>query len=142
MKITTKGRYGLRIMLELTKHYVEKKGSLVDLKTIGEIQKLPVKYLEHIVRVLMKKGLIQSLRGVNGGYKLKKNPQDIYVFDILEACEHISTICPCVNEKNCPFLKVCGMCDVWEGLKKVIVKYLSSVSIFDVYKMCKEKNKV
>lgn len=85
MKITSKGRYGIKIMLELAKHY--NKNLFVKSKEISEKQNIPIKYLEQIINNLKKCGLVESIRGAEGGYKIAKNPETITIYEILQCLE-------------------------------------------------------
>lgn len=134
MKISTKGRYALKIGLELARQYAQNPEGLLDLKTIAKNQRLSLKYLEHIMTLLRRKGLVKSVRGLHGGYRLARPPEQLSLLDILEASENISAICPCLcRTKPCPFFKSCGLCDIWEGLRNSIKSYLSSQTLRDAY---------
>lgn len=85
MKITSKGRYGLKIMLELSAK--ESLGRLIKSREIAERQNIPVKYLEQIINILKRQGLVISVRGADGGYRLAKEPNEITVYQILTALE-------------------------------------------------------
>lgn len=93
MKITSKGRYGLKIMIELAKHY--NKSIFIKSKEISEKQNIPIKYLEQIINSLKKCGLVESIRGSEGGYKIAKNPENITIYEILLCLEgNLSIIDP------------------------------------------------
>ena len=85
MKITSKGRYGLKIMLELSAP--EARSRLLKSREIAENQNIPLKYLEQIINILKKRGLVISVRGAEGGYRIARDPQEITVFQILTALE-------------------------------------------------------
>ena len=85
MRITSKGRYGLKAMMELAHNYPER--GLVKNREIAENQNIPLKYLEHIINTLKKNRLVTSVRGADGGYRLAKPPMEITVFEILQALE-------------------------------------------------------
>lgn len=85
MKITSKGRYGLKIMLELARP--ENRQGLLKSREIAERQNIPLKYLEQIVNILKKRGLVSSVRGAEGGYRLSREPASITVYEILTALE-------------------------------------------------------
>lgn len=85
MKITSKGRYGLKIMLELSAK--ESLGRLIKSREIAERQNIPVKYLEQIINILKRQRLVLSVRGAEGGYRLAKDPDEITVYQILTALE-------------------------------------------------------
>lgn len=85
MKITSKGRYGLKIMLELSAP--EAHNRLLKSREIAEKQNIPLKYLEQIINILKKRGLVISVRGAEGGYRIARDPREITVFQILTALE-------------------------------------------------------
>ncbi|MFN3605391.1 MAG: RrF2 family transcriptional regulator [Leptonema sp. (in: bacteria)] len=85
MKITSKGRYGIKIMLELAKNY--NKDLYIKSKEISEKQNIPIKYLEQIINNLKKCGLVDSIRGAEGGYKIARNPESITIYEILQCLE-------------------------------------------------------
>ena len=130
MKITTKGRYALRIMLELASIKDDK------LLTVGELAgktKISEKYLEQIIGKLTKAKLLFSQRGSNGGYKLARSTMQISVGEILNATEgNIKTVSCMENGNNCARFEKCLTVNVWAGLNKVISDYLNSVSLYDV----------
>ncbi|GIX42846.1 MAG: AsnC family transcriptional regulator [Leptospiraceae bacterium] len=93
MKITSKGRYGIKIMIDLVKYY--NSNTLVKSREISERQNIPIKYLEQIINNLRKCGLVISIRGAEGGYKLSKPPETITLYDILKCLEgNLSIIDP------------------------------------------------
>jgi Rrf2 family cysteine metabolism transcriptional repressor len=93
MKITSKGRYGIKIMIDLVKNYHT--DTLIKSKEISERQNIPIKYLEQIINNLRKCGLVHSIRGAEGGYKLAKPPESITLYDILKCLEgNLSIIDP------------------------------------------------
>ena len=97
MKISTKGRYALRLMLDLAQHNT---GEYISLKDISGRQDITVKYLEQIVTSLTRAGFLRSQRGNNGGYRLAKNPAEYKVGDILRAME--GSLDPVNCDASCP----------------------------------------
>ncbi len=85
MKITSKGRYGLKAMLELSKDY--QSGLLVKSREIAQRQEIPLKYLEQIIAVLRKSSLLVSVRGPDGGYRLARSPENITIYEVLRTLE-------------------------------------------------------
>ena len=131
MKISTKGRYALRMMLDLAMHSAD---GFVALKDIAERQDISKKYLEQIVPLLNKADLLRTNRGYQGGYVLAKSPDKYTVGEILRVTE--GNLCPVsclqypVNE--CPRASECMTLPVWEGLYKAINNYLDSVTLQDI----------
>ncbi len=130
MKISTRGRYALRLLLDLM---LQDKDSYVSLKEISSRQDISVKYLEQITSLLTKAGLLISTRGPTGGYKLAKSPDNIRVYDVMVATEgplH-SVACLGESENPCPRKDSCTALGVWEGLDKVVYDYLTSITLSD-----------
>ena len=122
MKISTRGRYALRMMLDLA----ENQGSgVVALKDIAARQDISKKYLEQIIPVLNRAGLLQTSRGFQGGYRLAKVPKDYTVGEILRACLEQSP-------NACPRCHKCETLPIWAGLEQVVNEYLDGISLQDV----------
>lgn len=131
MKISTKGRYALRMLYDLALHQEE---SYVSLKDIAERQGISKKYLEQIVPLLNKTGLLRTNRGNKGGYMLAGRADEISVADVLEATEGSLAPVSCLDfEPNeCPRAGECSTLYIWEGLFKAIKDYLGSVTLQDI----------
>lgn len=128
MKISTKGRYALVVMIELAGNSYNE---YIPLKDIAERQQISVKYLEKIVAMLNKAGFVQSNRGNNGGYKLVKEPKEYKVGDILRAAEGDLAPTGCVTE-NCVRKDKCKTFEFWQGLDKAIESYVDSTTLQDL----------
>lgn len=131
MKISTKGRYGLRVMLDLAEHNT---GAYIPLKDIAGRQELMVKYLEQIIACLNKAGYLHSLRGHTGGYKLAKGPDQYTVGDILRTMEGSLVPTACLDDipNQCPRRDDCQILPFWEGLNEVIQEYVDGVTLSDI----------
>lgn len=131
MIVSTKGRYALRIMLELAMHGGE---GYLSLKEISARQNVSMKYLEQITTLLNKAGLLKSQRGPQGGYRLSKAPRDYTIGEILRAVEgRLAPITCLETEENlCPRQADCLTIGFWEGLYKVIDEYTDSVTLEDL----------
>lgn len=131
MKISTKGRYALRMMLDLAMH---KENGYVVLKDIAERQNISKKYLEQIVPLLNKSGLLRTNRGYQGGYMLSKNPSEYTVGEILRVTE--GDLCPVACLKydpiECERVADCMTIGVWKGLYKAITDYLDNITLQDI----------
>lgn len=131
MKISTRGRYSFRMMIDLAKHYNE---GFIALKDISARQNISKKYLEQIIPFLNRGNLLHSNKGHTGGYRLAKAPSEITVREILESAEGSLTPVSCMD--NVPNL--CENCDdcitlpVYEGLYHVILDYLNGITLQDV----------
>ena len=130
MKISTKGRYGLRVMLDLAVYGEEKFVSLTD---VAQRQDVSLKYLESIISSLKSTGLVQSTRGKSGGYKLTKSPAEYTVGEILKSAEGDLAPVSCLTSgEPCPHADECLSLPTWEGLDKVIDNYLENITLEQV----------
>lgn len=133
MLVSTKGRYGLRMMIDITRHQGE---SRVSLREIGERQGISAKYLEQLARLLCTAGLLHGARGQGGGYLLSKAPEDIKIGDILRATEGSVAPVACLArvEVECPRVESCETREFWEGLDEVISSYVDGVTLAELAK--------
>lgn len=131
MKISTKGRYSLNVMIDLALNQEE--GKYISLKDISERQGISIKYLEKLVSVLNKAGYIQSSRGNNGGYKLAKEPKEYKVGEILRIAEGSLKPLDCIDQE-CGRRGKCRTYTFWQGLDKVIEEYVDSKTLEDLIK--------
>ncbi|MCF0133002.1 MAG: RrF2 family transcriptional regulator [Blautia sp.] len=131
MLISTKGRYALRVMLELAGH---EKNEVVPLIAIAEKQQISEKYLESILVVLSKAGVIDGLRGKGGGYRLNREPKDYSVGEILRLTEGSLAPVSCLEggSNHCDRAAECKTLPLWEMLDTLICDYLDSVSLEDL----------
>jgi Rrf2 family protein len=128
--ISTRSRYGLRFLIELTQRNTE---GPVDLGSIAEHQAIPETYLAKLVVPLRNAGIIKSARGAKGGYELAKRPSEISVQDVVEVLEGRTSLMECTDHpETCARSADCPTLPVWTGLEKVIQDYLASVSVSDV----------
>lgn len=131
MKISTKGRYALRVMIDLA---VNDKGDYVSLKDIANRQEVSLKYLEQIMAMLNKAGYVKSTRGNNGGYRLAKSPEEYKVGDILRKTEGDLAPIACVSGEECGKRENCKTFKFWQGLDNVINEYVDSKTLADLIK--------
>ena len=130
MLISTRGRYALRIMLELAQY---DRGKYIPLPLIAERQEISEKYLESIISVLGKAGLVEGLRGKGGGYRLSRELKDYSVGEIVRLTEGSLAPVSCLEGENtCPRADKCLSLPVWEKLDTLINDYLDSVSLADL----------
>jgi Rrf2 family transcriptional regulator, cysteine metabolism repressor len=141
MKLTKKGEYALRAMFDLSSNY--QKG-LVRINEIAEREKIPLKFLEQILLGLKKAGLVQSKRGMGGGYTLNKPPEAITLAQVIRITDGPLAPLGCVSQWAhicCPNENICGLHSVMLGVRNAIVKTLEGVTIADVCKKTKELQK-
>lgn len=131
MMISTKGRYALRVMIDLAQNGDE---NFVSLKDVEERQNISMKYLEMIVSMLNKGNMVRSQRGKTGGYKLAKTPSEYTVGEILKLTEGTLAPVMCLEEgaEACERAKDCVTLPLWKELNHIIDKYLDSVTLDDV----------
>ena len=130
MKITTKGRYAIVIMLSLANYYEEDK--FLSLKEIAEEENISLKYLEKIMLNLKKENFFISSRGQEGGYKLAQDPSHYRIGDILKAAEKELAPVSCVtDEKSCEKKGICRTYPIWKDLNEEMMNYLNSKTLAD-----------
>lgn len=131
MKVSTKGRYAVRIMLDLAMH---NSGELVPLKEVAARQGITLKYTEQIISPLTKAGFVQSLRGSSGGYRLARKPSEYTVGDVLRVLEGPLSPTTCLEGEynDCPRVNICPTLSFWEGLNRVINEYVDSFTLEDL----------
>ncbi len=131
MMISTRGRYAIRMMLDLAKN---QKDGFVPLKDIAGRQEISKKYMEQIIPELTKAGFLQTSRGTGGGYRLLKEPKDYTVGEILRITEGSMAPVSCLEgkENTCPRREECATLPVWQGLQKVINDYLDGITLQDI----------
>ncbi|MCR4756788.1 MAG: RrF2 family transcriptional regulator [Butyrivibrio sp.] len=132
MKISTKGRYALRVMMDVALH---DNGDYISLKDISARQDITIKYLEQIVSSLSKSGYLISMRGNNGGYRLAMNPKDCNIGEMLRAIEGNLNPVECVAGDTgigCPMSNSCTTLPFWKGLDEVVNNYINSYTLQDL----------
>jgi Rrf2 family protein len=138
MKISTKGRYGVRAMMDLAAN--GNNGGPVLLSDIARRQAISGKYLEQIFSALHGAGLVNTVRGRKGGYRLTRPPGDIGLKDIITVLEGPCTLVDCVTDRTvCPRTERCATRDVWTLLGNKINEFLSGFTLADLVQMQNEK---
>ena len=139
MLISTKGRYALRVMIDLAEHQTE---GFIPLKVIAERQNISEKYLESIIKLLVKAKLLNGVRGKGGGYKLTKAPEQYTVGSILRLTEDSLAPVACLEQgaSVCPRMAECRTLPLWQGLGKVINDYLDNITVADLLDSGKSGN--
>ncbi|MDR0615963.1 MAG: Rrf2 family transcriptional regulator [Synergistaceae bacterium] len=137
MKISTKGRYALRVMVDLAANDT---GEFISLRNVSTRQEITIKYLEQIIPLLNRAGFLKSTRGKDGGYRLAKPSRNYTVGGILRAVEGNLAPVACLEDKpnRCPRRADCSTLNVWAGLDKVINDYLDGIRLDDLAE--REKN--
>ena len=137
MRISTKGRYALRLMLDLAEHQGD---GCVSLKDVAQRQDISKKYLEQIVPTLSRAGFLLTNRGYQGGYRLARRPEDYTARDILRLTEGSLAPVACLDGEvnRCPRAEKCDTLPVWEKLDELINGYLDSISLADLLHQVKD----
>ena len=127
MMISTRGRYALRVLVDLAEH----SGSLVPMKDVAARQGISKKYMEQIMALLVKDGYVEGVHGKGGGYRLDRPPEQCVVGDILRLTEGSLAPVACLDGdcKGCSRSDECPTLDVWKNLDKLINDYLDGVTL-------------
>ena len=139
MKVSTKGRYAIRLMLDMAQH---SNGENISLKDVSERQNISLKYLEQIVNMLCKAGFLRSRRGAQGGYKMLRKPEEYSIGDILRVTEGDMAPVSCLKDEinQCPRVSKCPTIKFWTGLYETINDYLDGTTIADLMNAAEENN--
>ena len=141
LRLSTKGRYGTRLMLNLARHHALGEESVI-LRNISEEEDISIRYLEQIIIPLKIKKLVKSTRGAGGGYALNLHPTKIQILDIIETLEGDISLVDCVDEKDCcERHKDCPTFLLWEHASKLLKEYYNSISLQQLLEKSNHKQK-
>lgn len=131
MRISTKGRYAIRLMLDIASH---SDGGNVSLKDVSKRQNISLKYLEQIVNILSKAGLLRIQRGAQGGYKMMRKPEEYTMGDILRVTEGEISPLSCLEDEINQYMRLSNYPTIkfWTGLYDTINNYLDGTTIADL----------
>ena len=131
MLVSTKGRYALRVMVDLAEHQSD---GFIPLKVIAQRQEISEKYLENIIKLLVKAKLLTGVRGKGGGYQLAKAPEQYTVESILRITEDSMAPVSCLDPGAdvCPRSDECRTLPMWRGLDKLITEYFENITLADL----------
>ena len=136
MKVNTKVRYGLRAVLQIAENHG---GGPVPISAISESQEISGKYLEQVVGTLRRSGLIQSRKGVRGGYTLARDPQQITLWEIISALDPHTTLVDCVSDAEvCDRAEDCLTRSIWTLLSQRMQEFWSSFTLADLIRTMRE----
>ena len=138
MRISTKGRYALRMLIDLAEH---QNCGYVALKDIADRQNISKKYLEQIIPIFNKSNILKTTRGSQGGYMLSRSPDKYTVGEILRLTEGSLAPVDCLNQDpiECERSGECATLPIWQGLNRVINEYLDSITLQDILDKQKER---
>ncbi|MDR0933250.1 MAG: Rrf2 family transcriptional regulator [Victivallales bacterium] len=138
MKISTKGRYGVRILLDLALH---EKGEPRQLHDISASQQISEKYISRLIIALRKAGMVRSIRGIHGGFQLAKKPSELTLLEVLEVMEGPISIVNCVKSPGkCKKSNQCATRDIWSRLNSEFRESLRKITIQDIVVDGKNRN--
>lgn len=139
MKLSTRGRYGTRMLLDLALRWGE---GPIQLKDIARNQQVSLLYLEHLIRPLMVAGIVKSMRGARGGVWLAKPPQEIKLSEVIRLLEGSTAPVGCLDDPStCPRSDSCVARDIWGELKEAMDGVLDSVTLRDLVERQKRKER-
>jgi Rrf2 family protein len=137
MKLSTRGRYGTRALLDLALHQGEEP---VLLKDIAEREQISVRYLEHLIHPLIAGGIVRTARGAKGGVSLAKPPEEVRLSEVIQLLEGSVAPAECVNSPGiCSRSKLCVTRDIWGKLKQAMDEILESTTLQDLVERQKRK---
>jgi Rrf2 family protein len=141
IRLSTKGRYGTRLMLNLASRYSED-GNAIILKSISEAEGISIRYLEQIIIPLKINKLVKSIRGAGGGYILARDPARINLREILHALEGTCCLVECVEEADsCERQPHCATYEVWKEATRLLMNYFENITLADLVKISEKKKK-
>ncbi len=141
IRLSTKGRYGTRLMLNLASRYTED-GHAIILKSISEEENISIRYLEQIIIPLKINKLVKSIRGAGGGYILAREPSLINLREILHALEGTCCLVECVEEADiCERQPYCAAHEVWKEATLLMKNYFESITLADLVNISEKKKK-
>ena len=141
IKLSTKGRYGTRLMLNLARHYRDGSDAVI-LKSVSDEEDISIRYLEQIIIPLKIAKLVRSIRGAGGGYTLARDPATINVCDILHVLEGTCSLVECVEDReHCPRVEYCAPHDIWSEATALLKNYFEGITLNDLLARQGKKDK-
>lgn len=142
IKMSTKGRYGTRLMLQLAHHYGDKDPAII-LRRVAEDEEISIRYLEQIIIPLKVSKLVKSIRGAGGGYTLARPPAEIKISEILHALEGSCCLVECIEDSEyCPRLPYCATYEIWNKASQLLKGYFDNLTLQDVVEIDRKKKKL
>ncbi len=139
LKLSTKGRYGTRLMLNLALHYNERSKPVI-LKNVSNEEEISIRYLEQIVTPLRINKLIKSLRGAGGGYILSRHPSKISLLEIIETLEGRICLVDCIdNSDYCHRIPICSAHEIWKEATSILKEFFGAITLQDLIKIHNKK---
>jgi Rrf2 family protein len=139
IKLSTKGRYGTRLMLNLAYNYNDGNEAVI-LKSVSDNEEISIRYLEQIVIPLKISRLVKSIRGAGGGYTLARHPSEIKVSEILHALEGSCCLVDCIEDPDyCDRIPICASYEIWKEASRLLRDYFESITLQDLIKISDKK---
>jgi Rrf2 family cysteine metabolism transcriptional repressor len=139
IRLSTKGRYGTRLMLNLAHHYNEGKEAII-LKNVSDEEGISIRYLEQIIIPLKISKLVKSIRGAGGGYTLARRPTQIRLSEILHSLEGTCCLVECVDDEDyCNRTDTCATHDVWKKASSLLQDYFDKTTLQELMVLEKKK---
>ncbi|MFQ6081811.1 MAG: RrF2 family transcriptional regulator [Candidatus Aminicenantia bacterium] len=140
IKLSTKGRYGTRAIMDLALHFKDKP---ILLKDIAKREEISIRYLEQIIIPLKIAGLVKSVRGAKGGYKLARPPSEIKLGEVIQALEGSWSFVECVDDPSyCSRISICPTYEIWRNAKKVLDQVFQNTTVQDLVNIAQKKRKI
>jgi len=140
IRLSTKGRYGARLMLNLAYHYKNGNEAVI-LKSVSDEEEISIRYLEQIVIPLKINRLVKSIRGAGGGYTLARHPSKIKLSEILHALEGSCCLVECVEDSDfCNRMAVCATYEIWKKASDILKDYFGNITLQDLIEISNRKN--
>ena len=140
IKLSTKGRYGTRLMVNLARHYANGQEAII-LKNVSEEEGISIRYLEQIIIPLKIAKLVKSIRGAGGGYTLAHKPSEIKVCDILHALEGTCSLVECVEDDSfCDKIATCATHEIWKAATILLKDYFERITLDEILAISEAKS--
>jgi Rrf2 family protein len=141
IRLSTKGRYGTRLMINLAQHYGNGNRTVI-LKDVSTDEAISIRYLEQIIIPLKINRLVKSVRGAGGGYAIARRPEEIKLSEILHALEGSCCLVECMEDPDfCDRIETCPTYDVWKGASELLKSYFGNISLRDLVEIADKKKK-
>jgi len=139
IRLSTKGRYGTRLMLNLAQHYKNGNEAII-LKNVSDEEEISIRYLEQIIIPLKINKLVKSIRGAGGGYTLARHPSKIKLSEVLHVLEGSCCLVECVDDSEfCHRTTICATHEIWKEASNLLKNYFGSITIQDLVEIAEKK---
>lgn len=140
LKFSTKGRYGIRLMLNLARHYGNGKEPTI-LNNVSKEEEISIRYSEQLIIPLKNNKIVKSIRGAGGGYVLARHPSEIRLVDIIETLEGTICLVDCVEDSDyCNRIPTCAAHEIWKNASFMLRDYFEGMTLQDLIKIWNKKN--